>query len=392
MIPSVIWAAEPCHLCSTRTADFSLLGPVHVQARTTFSLSDLIAVVPPLFGHIPSASLTALRATSKGLCNQVQASVTRIRIGRQEDPCLRYSSLTHLTAARWNLLENLDLHGTPLSAADIIQLSTGIWPHLKYLSLESEDLHTIEDSSGVKRVMQVDQVDSAFKQSIQRAHWPKVTHLFAYGFGGHAFNMTWLVSCSWLQLGCLDLSGLPLWEAACELLTWSHWPCLQELQLGSTELGMSSGLQHLVNAHWSSLQYLDLWDCDLSNDEMVELAKGQWPLLEKLCLHKNGMGLEGMTALVKADWPLLRMLDVSCYDHGGDDDTITTLMSGNWPALECLEVPETADQELLCPEYAEVSYSRNADTFEHVASVQWPNLKTIICSDAMSMSECMCLR
>ena len=77
------------------------------------------------------------------------------------------------------------------------------------------------------------------------------------------------------------------------------------------------------------LMHLDLWWCDLSDYEMVELAKGQWPLFGKLSLHNNGMGLEGMTALVKADWPLLRMLNVSCYDQGCDDDTITTLMSAD---------------------------------------------------------------
>lgn len=86
----------------------------------------------------------------------------------------------------------------------------------------------------------------------------KLTHLPAYGFGSHAYNMTWLVCCSWLRLGCLDLSGTPLCGADSEVLTWSHWPSLQELQLGPTGLGMSAGMQHLVNAHWPCQKYLDL--------------------------------------------------------------------------------------------------------------------------------------
>lgn len=96
------------------------------------------------------------------------------------------------------------------------------------------------------------------------------------------------------------------------------------------------------------------------------------------------MGLEGMTALVEADWPLVRTLDVSCYDGGDHDDTITDLMSGNWPALECLEVSNAADQELLCPDHAELFYSccNNIDNFKHVASGQWASLNTPVFSDA----------
>ena len=91
-------------------------------------------------------------------------------------------------------------------------------------------------------------------------------------------------------------------------------------------------------------------------------------------------GLEGMIALVQSYWPLLRMLEVSCFDGGGDDDTVAIQKSGNWPASKCLKVPDTTDQGLLCPDHADVLYGSSADSFEHVASVQWHHLKTLTAS------------
>ena len=54
-------------------------------------------------------------------------------------------------------------------------------------------------------------------------------------------------------------------------------------------------------------------------------------------------------------------------------------------------MPGTADPELLCPNLAEVIYSGDVDSlhFEEVASRQWPNLKTLVFSDAYKISVSM---
>lgn len=89
------------------------------------------------------------------------------------------------------------------------------------------------------------------------------------------------------------------------------------------------------------------------------------------------MGLDGpgMTALVKADWPLLRMLDVSCYDQGGDIDTITIVMPGIWSALECLEVPNT-----LHLGSTELNMSVGV---QHLVNAPWPSRSTWVCGGAI---------
>lgn len=155
-----------------------------------FSVQLLVSGIWPQLQHLNSSGIN-LHPEGVAIPHTGNWPLLKNLIVLQCD--VRSSSLKHLTAARWQLLEDLDLSGTALSAAGIIQLSTGIWPHLTHLSLESEDQHKTEDSSGVKQMYQVDNI---FKQSIQRAQWPNLTHLSTYGFGRHALSMALLVCCS----------------------------------------------------------------------------------------------------------------------------------------------------------------------------------------------------
>ena len=177
-------------------------------------------------------------------------------------------------------------------------------------------------------------------------------------------------------------------DASFALLSQATWPCLEEACFDGTEIS-ATGLQHVINAAWPLMKSLDFWDCDPCGLDLAQLAQGQWPLLEKLCLHKNNITEDGMLALVEANYAALTVLDVSCWVH--TPETISILMTGNWPKLQCLEIAEEMDDELveqLCPGHGSemVLTINRLHSPQQVANGQWPSLRFLILSDSMSVS------
>lgn len=142
----------------------------------------------------------------------------------------------------------------------------------------------------------------------------------------------------------------------------SRWPQLRELSIGCLD---DSGLKHLHHCPWSTLERLQLSDCNMSPistrclrqaylpylQELsliniafdpdvylccAQLAQGEWPLLSKFQLHclATGFTQDCIRVLATANWPRLQTLIFDCLDFFDED--ITSLPEAYWPALRSL--------------------------------------------------------
>lgn len=58
----------------------------------------------------------------------------------------------------------------------------------------------------------------------------------------------------------------------------------------------------LEKAVWSNLRNLNLFDCDLLDDDLYDLTRGHFPVLDKLYLPSNQFGNEGIISLCRGSW------------------------------------------------------------------------------------------
>jgi hypothetical protein len=91
----------------------------------------------------------------------------------------------------------------------------------------------------------------------------------------------------------------------------------------------------LAKADWPHLQNLNLFNINLTEAGLREVADARWPLLQSLNLSECTMGGQ-LHLLAKANWPLLRSLTLEYCQLLPEDGAC--LASLPLPSLQCLNL------------------------------------------------------
>ena len=164
--------------------------------------------------------------------------------------------------------ESLDLsQNTYLPAQALMALTKAHWPLFKSLDLGNTA------------------VDPSVLPCLAEA-WPNLQGLHLQHHYVYANSINRMVTCEWVHLKVLDLSGCEITGTKMRLLPLGNWPNLESLNLERSALS-ACDIEALVKGNWHKLQTLHFYDNDLDAAAMLYLAKGPWPLLRMLGLAQN---------------------------------------------------------------------------------------------------------
>eukprot|EP00877_Chromochloris_zofingiensis_P011019 jgi/Chrzof1/6170/Cz17g14050.t1 len=216
----------------------------------------------------------------------------------------------------------------------------------------SSELTTIEisncclDAGCVKTLMQF------------ATHWPELQDLeLGYNdIGKEGARILGQSGSTWSNLTKLFLNRNAIGDDGVRALAQAghHWPELQVLGLEGNHI-TETGARYLAEygACWSKLTMLSLDDNCIKGEGATALAEraSAWPQLQRLYLRDNSIGDEGVKALAKAgsNWPQLKELCVGFKNIC--DEGAKVLVSEDyesiWPVLETLWLRGNAISEVL---------------------------------------------
>lgn len=164
----------------------------------------------------------------------------------------------------------------------------------------------------------------------------KLEHLLLFISGLAERDVVALAQANWPELRTLSLLASRedfMWgEQAMRALVYANWPHLQALRIGGDI--SAAGVAALVTAQWPCLQKLQLTECMLGENALLQLAGANWPLLHTLFLSHNNTGPDTRW-LGRVTWPLRRL---RIKASGLGPDFAATLASVDMPQLEELDL------------------------------------------------------
>jgi hypothetical protein len=124
------------------------------------------------------------------------------------------------------------------------------------------------------------------------------------------------------------------------VLIQGDWPILTKLDLSRNKLGRAA-IAKLAKADWPAVTSLNLSRNELDDHAAQLLAGIAWPKMVNVNLsHNCDLGPGAAAWLVQAQWPVLKSLDLE-----GTHIALASLLIGNWPELEVLNLKDSFKAE-----------------------------------------------
>ena len=336
------------------------------QSADSFSLADLIRVVPGVLDNLCPDSLASLLATSSAHRAQVHGHVRHIVIFDDQDvPPLISASWPRLVD--WKLSNSSSLYRRPdpslssrthrLDSAAMATLLKGNFEQLQTLSIR------LSTSNGVTTM-----AVSSHKR------WRSFLK-FELDVGLAAAAIESLTATNWPLLKKLDLSSNKLGTRAISTLVAIPCPNLQELNLFRTSLDATAVAQ-LGQGKWPKLRHLNLAGSEVNAESLKQLTQASWPSLEKVFLSRSSgnVNAAAILQLTQAGWNNLKSLDLS--HNGLGSAAMLQLSAGKWNKLQRLKLQEAATSK---------------DAISSLVHGSWPNLMhidlagNILCDPALKV-------
>ncbi len=186
---------------------------------------------------------------------------------------------------------------------------------------------------------------TALSEANSNGHLPCMQELVLWGNKNISGHLAVLLSSNWTSLRKLDLYNCNLTaedlRALNEANSKGHLPCIRELVLFQND-NISGQLAVLLSSHWMSLQKLNLHYCNLIVQDIRALgeanSKGHLPCMQELMLGKNKNISGHLAVLLSSDWMSMQKLSLRYSNLTVDD--IRALGEATLPSLKVLDLAD----------------------------------------------------